>query len=193
MVVTMLFTASCTKEGPAGPAGPAGPQGTAGPTGAQGPKGDTGTANVIYSGWLDVAYLPDTIQNRVGNTIEIDTVGYYADVNAPRLTNTILSTGEMKVYVNFGTPAQPEVVSLPHLFNFTPYGLPFVFTITPRFLTQRISLYSDFFDPSTEVIGGQKYWQHRYILIPGGTPTGRYAKINWDNYAEVKAYLNLKD
>jgi hypothetical protein len=43
------------------------------------------------------------------------------------------------------------------------------------------------------VIGGQKYWQHRYILIPGGTPTGRYAKINWDNYAEVKAYLNLQD
>ena len=32
----------------------------------------------------------------------------------------------------------------------------------------------------------------RYILIPGGTHA-RMAKIDWNNYNEVKAYLGLKD
>jgi hypothetical protein len=199
LIVMILFFASCTKEGPAGPAGATGPAGPAGPTGAQGPKGDTGTANVIYSGWLDVSYLPDTVQTPVGSAIQIDTIGYYADITAPKLTNTILNTGEIKVYVNFGSSAQPVVNPLPHLYNFTLdyqlYGLPWpvVFTISPTFVAQRIALYSDFFDPSTVTSNGQKVRQVRYILIPGGTPSGRYAKINWDNYDEVKAYLNLKD
>ncbi len=198
LFVIALFFIACSKEGPAGPAGSQGPAGPQGPTGPQGPKGDTGTANVIYSGWLDVAYLPDkdTTRDQNGNIVRVDTIGYFANINAPRLTNTILSTGEMKVYVNFGTPTQPAVVPLPHLFNLTLSGLPFVFTITPTFLTQRIFLYSDAFDASTEIDprqNNQKVWQYRYILIPCGTPSGRYAKINWDNYDEVKAYLDLKD
>src|SRR5829696_3128642 len=84
-VVTLLST-GCSKEGPAGPAGAQGPQGQAGP---QGPKGDTGTANVIYSNWLDVKFDADTVHN--GNVV--DTVGFSADINAPKLTNAILSGG----------------------------------------------------------------------------------------------------
>src|SRR4051812_48308804 len=65
IAVTLLF-AYCKKgdTGPAGPAGAngaAGTPGAAGPTGPQGAKGDTGTANVIYSQWLDVAYDADTL------------------------------------------------------------------------------------------------------------------------------------
>ena len=55
IAITLIFT-QCQKgdTGPAGPAGPAGPTGPTGPAGANGAKGDTGTANVIYSAWLDV-------------------------------------------------------------------------------------------------------------------------------------------
>ena len=55
-----LFFTACSKTGPTGPAGPAGQDGAAGAAGPAGPKGDTGTANVIYSPWLDVTYKPDT-------------------------------------------------------------------------------------------------------------------------------------
>jgi len=58
-----LAVASCSKEGPEGPQGPQGPQGQQGQQGAQGPKGDEGTANVMYSGWLDVVYEADLDEN----------------------------------------------------------------------------------------------------------------------------------
>jgi hypothetical protein len=58
VLITFIFT-QCQKGdvGPAGPAGPTGAAGAAGSPGATGPKGDTGTANVIYSPWLDVLML----------------------------------------------------------------------------------------------------------------------------------------
>lgn len=185
LLALTLFFAACTKEGPAGPAGAtgaAGPAGPTGPTGPQGPKGDTGTANVIYSGWLDVAFKPDTVQN--GNVI--DTVGYTAVINAPKLTNTILSNGEIKVYLNAGTAASPAVVPLP--LDFFLFGM----VLSPVYQVGRITLIgSD--DASTFTTGGQKAWQYRYVLIPGGTPSGRHATVNWNNYNEVKAYLGLTD
>src|SRR3954464_11861709 len=97
-VVISLLGASCQKgdTGPAGPQGPQGEQGQAGAAGAPGPKGDTGTANVIYSNWLDVTYAADTAQN---GTV-IDTVGYYANVPAAKLDSPILAHGEIKVYLN---------------------------------------------------------------------------------------------
>src|SRR6266566_2913456 len=57
VAITLLFT-SCKKGDPgaAGAPGATGQTGPTGPTGVQGPKGDTGTANVIYSAWLNVTY-----------------------------------------------------------------------------------------------------------------------------------------
>src|SRR5688572_13718665 len=87
VVITFIFT-QCQKgdTGPAGPAGPAGAAGAAGPAGATGPKGDTGTANVIYSPWLDVVYEADTIHNGA----VIDTLWWLAQITAAKLTQTIL-------------------------------------------------------------------------------------------------------
>ncbi|MBW7892133.1 MAG: collagen-like protein, partial [Chitinophagaceae bacterium] len=97
-VIMSIVLASCSKEGPAGPAGAQGP---AGPTGAQGPagaKGDPGTANVIYSNWIDTAkWLPDTVH--VGGNV--DTVSYTAVINAPKLDLSILNSGDIKVFVDF--------------------------------------------------------------------------------------------
>ncbi|HEU4858969.1 MAG TPA: hypothetical protein VFT15_04000 [Chitinophagaceae bacterium] len=180
VTIALVFT-QCQK-GDTGPAGPAGPAGAAGPTGAPGPKGDTGTANVIYSPWLDVEYEADTLHNGA----LIDTVGYYATITAAKLTNAILNSGEIKVYVNFGTAATPVITALPY---FDIYSL---LSIEAYFRLQEIFLYSDA-DVSTETVSGQKYLQYRYILIPGSVPSGRRKYVDWNNYNEVKAFLGLTD
>jgi hypothetical protein len=186
VLITFIFT-QCQKGdvGPAGPAGPAGAAGAAGSTGSTGPKGDTGTANVIYSPWLDVPYFGlDTVHNTDGT---IDTVLWGANIPANKLTQAILTSGEIKVYVNVGTSTTPNIVPLPY---FDVYS--FV-SINPVFSLQKIFLYSDI-DAGTYTESGQKYQQYRYILIPGSVP-GRLSKpaVNWNNYNEVKAYLGLTD
>lgn len=174
----IVIAAACSKTGPAGPAGPAGATGA---TGAQGPKGDTGVANVIYSAWLDAKYLPDTQHN--GSVI--DTIGYFYDATGiTKLTTTILTTGEIKVYINLGTAANPVVIPLPY---WDPY---FQISVNPTFALNEIYLYSNV-NVSTFTGSSGKQQQWRYILIPGGKP-GR-SSIDWNNYAEVKKYLRLPD
>lgn len=182
LATTLLFSA-CSKEGPVGPAGAAGP---AGPAGPEGPKGDSGTANVIYSDWLSVTYTPDTVHN--GDAI--DTVGYSAEINAPDLTNDILSKGEIKMFVNFGTADEPTVLPLP--LDQALLGI----TITPLFTTGKITLLSDV-NVSTQTSTQGTILQYRFILIPGGTAaageTGRMKKIDWNDYNQVKSFLELKN
>lgn len=166
---TMMIFVAC-KKGDTGPAGPAGPTGATGATGSQGPAG---TANVIYSDWIDTAtWVADTQHN--GATI--DTLGYYALIDAPKLDLSMLNTGEIKVYVNAGSATDPFVFPLP--FN---NGSLF---IDVSFYLNTIQLYSN---------GKLNTVPFRYILIPGGT-TARTAKvIDWNDYKAVKAYLGLKD
>ncbi len=192
LLVLPLFFASCSKQGPAGPAGAAGPQGPAGTAGAagaagtQGAQGNPGTANVIYSAWIDVAFHPDTATNTT--TGRVDTLGYSADIPAAQLVDSILNKGEVKVYLNLYNPDSAFIAALPYT---TPSGI----LINPYFSTGTILLNanldaSTYTDPSD----GKKYLQYRYILIPGGTAAGRKPNgINWNNYAEVKKYLGLKD
>lgn len=184
MIISVLFY-QCQKgdAGPAGSTGPAGANGATGAAGAQGPKGDTGTANVIYSAWLDVVYAPDTVH--IGTLV--DTVGFFANITAPKLTAAILNSGEMKVYFNFGSTASADVVPLPFFDVYSDLS------IAPDFLLQRIFLYSNA-NASTVTQAGVKRFQYRYILIPGSVPSGRVMQtVDWNNYNQVKAYLGLKD
>jgi hypothetical protein len=172
-----ISLASCSKEGPAGPAGPAG---AAGPTGAQGPagvKGDDGTANVIYSEWLDVTFDAG-----------------YGTIAAPQLTTDILNSGEIKVYWNLNTAEDPFIVQVPCV---VPLALltgneddadePDIY-IDPYFETEAIHLLSNYNPTSSEGVS-----QFRYILIPGGVSARKAAGIDWNDYNQVKKYLNLKD
>src|SRR5688572_26246355 len=111
--ISLVFIA-CEKEGPAGPTGPAGANGVPGPTGPSGPAGPAGTANVIYSEWLDVTYEPIVEEG--------DTLAFVAVIPAPKLDNAMLTNGEIKVYLNVGTAAEPSVWSLP-LTDLVVYGL----------------------------------------------------------------------
>lgn len=174
----LLFTAC--KKGDMGPQGEDGPAGPAGPAGSKGDKGDAGTANVIYSGWLDVAYTPVVSAG--------DTVAWEATIPATKLDNAILTSGVIKVYVNAGTPTQPAVFPLPVTDLFALTGL---LNLNLYFTLGKIELYSTDNASTYTNTAGVKQWQYRYILAPGGTAAR--SAINWNNYDQVKAYLELKD
>lgn len=173
LLAIAMLAVSCSKEGPAGAQGPAGPAGPTGAAGASGTKGDPGTANVIYSDWLDVTYqfvVPDSV--------------YIANITAAKLDATILNTGEVKIYLNLSSAATPQIVPLPYVDIFS--GL----YIQPFFSLNKIQLESDA-NVSTRTTNNVKSLQCRYILIPGGTHTR--SAIDWNDYKQVQAYLGLKD
>jgi hypothetical protein len=166
-----LLVTGCSK-GKDGVAGAVGPAGTAGPT------GPAGSPNVIYSAWLDV-----TDTGRV--VVPGDTV-YQVIIPAPKLVDSVLQKGTIMTYINYGTAAKPDILAIPLddvLDNIV---------ITPDYSAQSIELISNHnmgtqTDPST----GDKYFQYRYIVIPGGI-AGRSA-IDWKNYSQVVKYLGIKD
>ena len=181
LVACMLMFASCSKTGPAGATGPAGPAGPTGSQGSTGPTGMAGTANVIYSAWLNVTY--------VGS----DSAGWSAQISAPKLTDSILNTGTMKVYLNYGSDSANSalVLALPLDGNL---GL----VAEPYYETQLITIIAGS-DLSSFTDNGNHYFQYRYVLIPGGTtalPTsvnGGKTSIDWNDYNQVKRFLGLKN
>src|SRR5688572_15763270 len=161
-VTITLYLVSCSKgeDGAQGPAGPAGPAGAAGAPGAP------GTANVIYSPWIDTLnFLP--ITDNAG-----DTIGYFGDINAPKLTLEILNQGDIKVYVNDQDDTDPLIIPIPYN-----DGLLF---IDANFFQNTIELTSN---------GDLTGLPFRYILIPGGEPARSPNSIDWNNYKEVQKYL----
>ena len=178
-ITIVCAVVSCSKTGPAGPTGPAGATGNTGTAGPAGPKGDTGVANVIYSSWLDAVYQPDTVHNGA----VVDTVDWFVDINAPKLTTTILTTGEIKVYVNLGTATQPVVIPMPYFDGFLNINAYYFLNTIELVSTENVSSFTD--------ANNAKRQQVRYILIPGAVH-GRYA-VDWNNYEAVKKYLGLKD
>jgi hypothetical protein len=189
LAITVIL-AGCGKDGatgPAGPAGPAGPQGTpgaGGAAGANGAQGAPGSANVIYSPWLNVTFVPNT-----------DSSVWVADINAPKLVDSILNKGEIKVYWNIGSDsATAQFITPLPITDFFLSGSTIV-TVSTFYSPQSILLVSNL-DLGSFVDNGNNYSQFRYILIPGGT-AGRSAvggkTVDWNNYNEVKAYLGLKD
>ena len=170
VMAAMLLLAAC-KKGDTGPAGQAGP---------------AGTANVIYSPWLIVDY--NAITGPGG-----DTIRFVATIPAVNLVDSIISKGEIKVYLNRQIPSNPDVVPLPY---FDPIYFDPAVVINPDYSPGLITLSSNY-NMGTFDEGAAKRYQYRYILIPGGATAGRPApgakSIDWNNYREVQAYLGLKD
>jgi hypothetical protein len=179
---------SCSKDGDPGPAGAQGEKGdkgdagAGGPAGPEGPKGDTGVANVMYSDWLDVPFLPDTIHTSGG---DIDTIGYYSGIDVPQLTADLLNTADVKVYVNLLTADDPVIAPLPYVEESG---------IVIRFLAYKETIeFSSNVDAGTYLDQtNKKRLQYRYIIVPGGVNV-RKAAVDWNDYKAVKAYLNLKN
>jgi hypothetical protein len=140
--------------------------------GDDGAKGDTGNANVAYSAWLNVAYQKQALAP--GDTIIV------AGITAPKLTDSILHKGDVKVFINVGTASDPTVVPLP-------YG----YSIIPLFSKGQIILQADDLDWGTYTQGGQTYQQYRYVLIQGSV--GARSAVNWNDYEAVKKHYNIPD
>jgi hypothetical protein len=171
----LLFTAC--KKGDTGPAGEKGDTGEKGSTGATGATGKTGTANVIYSEWIDVTF----------NAVD---TSYEGVITAPKIVDSIVQKGEVKVYWNINTAAAPTIVALPFADNGLLTGAK-DFLIFPIIQAGNIFLESTY-NVSSRTANGEKLSQYRYVIIPGGT-TARTATIDWNDYSQVKAYLGLKD
>lgn len=151
--------------------------------GDDGAKGDTGTANVMFSPWQTVLFDPAI------NTTTGDTIAWTATMAAPKITKGVLDSGTVKVYVNVGTAADPAVFPLP-LADFA-YGTTGVQNINLYFTVGNIEMYATQ-DAGTITSGGQTSWQYRYVIIPGGVPTGRL-DANLNNYEAVKRMYNIPD
>jgi hypothetical protein len=176
VTVALLFTAC--KKGDTGPAGEKGDTGEKGTTGATGSTGKAGSANVIYSDWIDVTF----------NAVD---TSYEGVITAPRIVDSIIQKGEVKVYWNINTPASPTIVTLPFADNGLIFGLK-DFLVFPIIQSGSIFLESTYNVSSRTASTGEKIFQFRYVIIPGGA-AARTATVNWDDYNQVKAYLGLKD
>ncbi|MBO9203171.1 MULTISPECIES: collagen-like triple helix repeat-containing protein [Niastella] len=176
LLAATLLVGACKKgdPGPQGAKGDKGDTGATGEKGAAGNKGDAGTANVIYSDWLDVSFVSQS-----GG-------GFFAQIQEAKVTDDLLSKGEIKVYLNLGTAAEKFVIALPFLSGTT--------QITPFYEPGLIEMASNAnVGTITDQASGSKVQQYRYVLIPGGTHARMDKQINWNNYEEVKNYLGLKD
>ncbi len=182
VIAFSVLIVSCSKEGKTGPAGQTGPQGNPGPPGNAGATGAPGTANVIYSPWLNLTFQGS------------DTTGWIAQIAATKLVDSIINKGEIKVYFNAGSDSTGSQFVLP-----LPIDDAFLIgaIIDPYYQPQQITIASTA-DVSSFTDNGNHYFQFRYILIPGGTtalpvgPNGN-SGINWNDYNQVKKYLGLKD
>jgi hypothetical protein len=173
MLAVAICFAAC-KKGDTGPQGDAGEQGQKGDKGDKGDKGnngDKGTANVLFSPWLDLTF-----------TLNQQQTVFFTVIDEPALTDSILSMGEVKVYVNTNTETEKVVTPLPFVSS--------TLTIRPFFFVGGIELDANA-DVSTETVNGEKVLQYRYVLIPGGAALRR--GIDWNNYEQVKQEFGLPD
>lgn len=175
VVAAAIFAVSCQK----GDAGPAGATGATGPAGPAGPAGAAGTANVIYSDWTDVTFTNSS-----------------ATINVAQMTSDFLSKGEVKVYFNFKNADTLTVFPLPltdlYLGNDGTDDL--FLNVQPLFTVGKINMFVSGYgniNPSTYTAFNKKYFQYRYVLIPGGVKAN--SKVDWNNYSSVKTYLNLQN
>lgn len=167
----VVFTASCSSDD--------GADGTNGVDGQQGAPGVPGTANVIYSAWINApAAAAETVDG---------TSGMSTTINAPELSDEILSKGTVLVYVSFGI----GTFTLPY----TSTAGGFTNTITAVSSLKKIKLFRFRHDQGGTVnIPTSLSW--RYILIPGGVAaaTSKAAKPDYAkmSYEEVCAHFNIQ-
>lgn len=143
-----------------------------------------GTANVMYSNWIN----PQQWQSgsMFGQQYR------YFDISANAMTQEIIDEGIVKVYTNFNTSS---TYSLPLGKGDSPAtpNYSYFFELEPQKL--RIG-YMDPDNPSTTPTALSTATDFRYVLIPGGKSLKAKAKagslpINLNSYEEVKKYFGI--
>lgn len=195
VLISSLFVACSKEDGEDGAVGPQGPQGEQGiqgeagedgedgEDGEQGEKGDTGTANVIYSEWLDspIVDADDNIESPTAN----------GDIDAASLSQEIVDQGTVLVFGK--VEANDNVYTLPFIGN---QGVSYYYYYKLETINIRLATV----DGSD--IGSPLFSQYRYVLIPGGVEasngiggiTGK-SSTNYSNmsYEEIVAQFNIPE
>lgn len=171
-----LVVLSC--KGPAGPDGPQGAQGPEGEQGPVGPQGEPGTANVIYSDWMDIEWNRDDLSTFKSMYIE-----------EPRVIGDFLDHGVLLVYLKQENPGTIAVVSLPYL-----QGTSFFYFIIADSSVDNIEgilVVVSATDGTTPVADAEDA-QIRYVLVPGGVPA-KMPPDFWKDYEAVSNYYGIPD
>ncbi|RDB03553.1 collagen-like protein [Runella aurantiaca] len=209
-------------QGIAGKDGTAGINGPNGATGSKGPTGDTGNSNVIYTEWASpevstAPYIADGVPNRyqfpavefdfplyTKETLQKDAIYIYVKYRvfeSPNLveyiSNGAVGVSEYLIPGRSGTSANDyashgvnivlsnnigKLSCFSNVLRLGPGGSA-VSTTAPELANKSIDYYVNLYK------GLLKY---RVVIVKGNV-AGRLGAIDWKNYAEVKAALNLKD
>lgn len=180
-----------------GDQGPAGPAGAAGATGATGPAGAAGTpAQVVYSAWVTSPFAQrDTTID--GTCVRV------RHINAPSLSNTILTQGTMITYFRVGSigPYQLPYISdaggATNQINCI-YALQKIFVYRHTYNTCRFtSAVAESYPGQPVLINLPQSLEYRYVLIPGLIAGGRFTSGPAAGYAvdQLKAmsYERVKE
>ncbi|OJX54317.1 MAG: hypothetical protein BGO88_11755 [Flavobacterium sp. 38-13] len=144
--------------------------------GLNGMDGEPGTANVIYSDWLD---------RPVGTEATIDgTSGMLYTYSVPQITNEILNSGTVLVYMQFNGA---DIFALPYTSR-AGNSINTIEAITTLGNLKIFRYRHDGLTPTIAVGSGVKF---RYIIIPGGTPAARSINLRDRSYDEVCELLAI--
>ncbi len=144
--------------------------------GLNGMDGEPGTANVIYSNWLN---RPDGVEGTIDGT-----TGMVYSFSVPQITNEILNSGAILVYLQFGSG---EI--FPLAYTSRAGGIINTIEAIPSVGNLKILRYRhDGITPGIPVGGSVRF---RYIIIPGGTPAARSINFRNRNYEEVCELLAI--
>lgn len=183
-LVTLL--SSCEgEEGTPGPAGPKGDPGTTGQQGLRGEQGPKGSANVMYSEWLQFNWNED--DSEFFKRLSVD---------EPGVTNEFFDKGGvLLVYLKLAEPPLTGVLSLP-LQTGNDYFYFGAVIDTDKDLNQ-LRVIQQSVDGTTPVSILDQNYSFRYILIPGGEPlsSSKSAGNAWSelSYEEVIERLNISE
>lgn len=173
-VLALIVAGGC--EGPEGDEGPEGPPGAQGIQGEQGPQGDPGTANVIYSDWLQLEGVW-----RDSTFFGVDWKVNHLTV--PDLTQEVIDNGVVLCYGEFSNNVVPlPYYSKSYILTFTLDLNKIIFMTSNPDFTGGVSLSSSF--------------NFRYIIIPGGVAaTGTKSTIDYSklSYKEVCSLFNIAE
>lgn len=176
-------------DGADGINGTNGTNGADGADGAQGEQGDTGTANVIYSEWVNT---------ELGNSIMTSSASF--EISAPQINTDMLNEGTILVYARriVVDDGGNLVYQLPIVFG---AGRQQSYYFRAEVDAIRITVVAN--QEGENVNDGSFLEQYRYVLIPGGVPASNgiggigsktsaidYTKMS---YEELSAKFNIPD
>ncbi|MCG2617944.1 hypothetical protein LZZ85_26820 [Terrimonas sp. NA20] len=134
--------------------------------GDEGPAGEPGTANVIFSPWMKTtSWIPSTTSTGSGKST------FYFDINAPQVTQGIIDSGTVIVYMKFVNDPDGTGIAkpLPSVY-YNLGGASTQYRFQHGLMLSKVRVIADVIPSGTPANSNDV----RYIIIPGGVPlTGR--------------------